>query len=58
MRMLMCEESILYPPTFTSVGDKETGIITASEFKKIHDEEQRQAHEKFVDSLIDEANRR
>ncbi len=55
IRTYLCDENDLCPPVFTSIGDKETGIITASEFKAIHDDERRKEHEKFVDRLIEEA---
>jgi hypothetical protein len=42
------------PPTFTSVGDSETGIITASEFKRFYEDEKRQEHERFIEGLIRE----
>jgi Ca2+-binding EF-hand superfamily protein len=47
------DEDMQTARTFQSVGDRETGIITASDFKAMYEAEAEQEYERFVDRLME-----
>ncbi len=47
------DEDMQTSRTFTSIGDAETGIITASDFKAMHEAELEQENEKFLKELVE-----